>query len=39
LGVAWPVLQNQNVGTGESFPRWWSYEWVDESKPPVNKKA
>jgi len=39
LGVAWPVLQNQNVWTGESFPRWWSYEWIDESKPPVNKKA
>ncbi|HEY4685563.1 MAG TPA: ABC transporter substrate-binding protein [Dehalococcoidia bacterium] len=38
-GVAWPVLQNQNVWTGESFKGWWVSDWVDESKPPVNKKA
>jgi ABC-type transport system substrate-binding protein len=39
FGAAWPVLANQNVWTGESFKMWWVSEWIDESKPPISKKA
>ena len=39
FGVVWPVLQNHAVWAGNSVIDYWVNLWVDETKPPVNKKA
>ena len=39
FGLVWPVLQNHAVWAGNSVIDYWVNLWIDESKPPVNKKA
>jgi ABC-type transport system substrate-binding protein len=39
FGIVWPVLQNHAVWNGNSVADYWVNLWIDESKPPVNKKA
>lgn len=37
LSLAWPAIQNWNVFRGQTLAGFYTYEWLDTTKPPLNR--
>jgi hypothetical protein len=38
LSISWPAVQNTYTWRGYGLSGAFAYEWIDETKAPINKK-